>query len=165
MKKVQQGFTLIELMIVVAIIGILAAIALPAYSDYTKRAKMSEVLGFVAAAKTAVAESIQANGKAPADNTAAGLDPDPENIKSKYVKSVTVGDGGVISVVVTGTNDDNLDDKAVTLTPSTDGDVTPIPDGYAGAINWKCSVEATMTKYFPASCRNTAAAPTPGPTP
>ncbi|MCH6548628.1 MAG: pilin, partial [Proteobacteria bacterium] len=83
MKKVQQGFTLIELMIVVAIIGILAAIAIPAYQDYTVRAQVSEGLNLGGGAKTAVTEYFQDRGAWPVNNTEAGLDATPTNIKGK----------------------------------------------------------------------------------
>src|SRR4026209_2701492 len=89
MKHMHKGFTLIELMIVVAIIGILAAIALPAYQDYTIRTKVSDGLSLAAAAKLAVAETYAATGSLPADNQAAGL-PAATSITSKYVTSVTV---------------------------------------------------------------------------
>ena len=88
MKK-QQGFTLIELMIVVAIIGILAAIAIPAYQDYTIRAQVSEGISLASGAKTAIAEYYQNNGDMPADNTVAGIE-DPAVIFGKYVNDVTV---------------------------------------------------------------------------
>lgn len=157
MKKVQQGFTLIELMIVIAIIGILAAVALPAYSDYTKRAKMSEVLGFAAAAKTAVAESFQATGALPTDNSKAGLASATE-ITSKYVKSVTVADG-VIEVVITGTGDANLDEGVVTFTPTNGAGTSVATDSYSGPLGWSCWVgdTAKMGKYFPATCRSSTA--------
>ncbi|WP_101675871.1 pilin [Alloalcanivorax mobilis] len=161
MKQVQKGFTLIELMIVVAIIGILAAVALPAYQDYTKRAKMSEVIGFAAAAKTAVTETFQSSGTLPADNAAAGIDSTPGNIESEYVESVTIATG-VITVAVQGTNDTALDAAAVVFTPVEPGTSTTITTGYSGSIAWQCTVTGTeVAKYFPANCRGGAAAPTP----
>ena len=93
MKTMQKGFTLIELMIVVAIIGILAAIALPAYQDYTIRSKVTEGLSLAGAAKLAVAETLASTGSLPPDNATAGL-PVNTTIKGKYVTSVTVGAAG-----------------------------------------------------------------------
>lgn len=90
MKRVQQGFTLIELMIVVAIIGILAAIAIPQYAEYTNRARVSEGLQLAAGAKTAVAEYYSSNNKWPNGNADAGVAP-AANIKGNNVQSVTVG--------------------------------------------------------------------------
>ena len=87
MKKLQQGFTLIELMIVVAIIGILAAIAIPAYQDYTIRAQVSEGLNLAAAAKAAVAESFLNTGVPPADRTTAGMSANAVDTQGKYVAS------------------------------------------------------------------------------
>lgn len=156
----QKGFTLIELMIVVAIIGILAAVAIPAYQDYTKRAKMSEVIGFAASAKTAVAEAFQSTGTLPADNQAAGLDTKAANIKSTYVKSVTVTDGA-IALAVQGTGDADLDKATVTYTPldNTGKAIAKKGVGYTGALTWKCSVnDAAVAKFFPADCRTVTAA-------
>src|SRR4030081_1889935 len=95
MKAVQKGFTLIELMIVVAIIGILAAIAIPAYQDYTIRAQVTEGLNLAAAAKAAVAESYLNKGVGPATRTAAGMSPTLTDTSGKYVKSVDVTNGTI----------------------------------------------------------------------
>ena len=150
----QKGFTLIELMIVVAIIGILAAVAIPAYQDYTKRAKMSEVVGFAASAKTAVSEAFQSTGALPVGNQAAGLDTTATNISSKYVESVTVTNG-VIAVAVKGSGDTTLDAASLTFTPLTK-DGAALTANYVGPLTWKCSVSAVgVAKFFPADCRGT----------
>src|SRR5471030_1528331 len=94
MKRVQKGFTLIELMIVVAIVGILAAIALPAYQDYITRSKMSEVLAAIAACKTSIAEYSSTKSAYPADVTASGC----STIASKYLASLSVTTGVVTAV-------------------------------------------------------------------
>src|SRR5690606_34138733 len=134
--QMQKGFTLIELMIVVAIIGILAAIALPAYQDYTNRAKMSEVLAFASSGRTAVAEYYQSEGSLPADNEAAGM-AEPDDISSKYVKSVEV-ENGVITVTIQGTDVTGLDESTVVMTPYQSDGTTAVASGYAGPITWGC---------------------------
>jgi type IV pilus assembly protein PilA len=99
MRKMQQGFTLIELMIVVAIIGILAAIAIPAYQDYTIRAQVSEGLNLAAAAKAAVAEDFLNEGVPPLNRTDAGMTPLATDTSGKYVLSVDVGTSGPPGVI------------------------------------------------------------------
>src|SRR5690606_25057088 len=108
MKKIQQGFTLIELMIVIAILGILMAIAIPAYQDYTVRAKVSEGLNVAGAAKLAVAETYQTNGGWPTENESAGLPP-AGSIKGNNVSSVEVN-GSLITITYSG--DTNIQDKS-----------------------------------------------------
>ena len=94
-RQLQGGFTLIELMIVVAIVGILAAIAIPQYQDYTIRARVSEGVNLASAAKTGVAEFYNTNSSFPSSNSQAGIN---DTINSTYVSSVTIGASGVISV-------------------------------------------------------------------
>lgn len=137
MKKVQQGFTLIELMIVVAIVGILAAIALPAYQDYIARSKVTELVVQADACKTAVAEFYSANGGLPADGDEAGC----TNQQSQYVASVTVASG---IITVTGTS---------AVPANTDIILTPTPGSAADQpLSWACSTGGTP-KYVPANCR------------
>ena len=142
MKK-QQGFTLIELMIVVAIIGILAAIAIPAYQDYTIRAQVSEGLNLSAGAKAAVTEYFQDQGAMPADNAEAGIEASG-NIAGKYVASVAVA-AGVITVTYGGDVNAAVTAAAGTLSLS--------PTGNAGSVVWACTSNME-NKWLPAACRS-----------
>ena len=145
MKK-QQGFTLIELMIVVAIIGILAAIAIPAYQDYTIRAQVSEGLTLSGAAKAAVAEYRMDSGNWPATNAAAGLSA-ATSITGKYTATVAVttdGTDGIVTVTYGGdANATYLDTRALTMTAA-DND---------GSVSWTCESTAIASKHLPAACR------------
>ena len=167
MTKLQKGFTLIELMIVVAIIGILAAIAIPAYQDYTIRAQVSEGMNLAAAAKAAVAESFLNRGVAPLDRTAAGMSGTAADTRGKYVSSVAVTNGTIL--ITYGGNEVNnaINGATLGLTPY----VTP-----DNSVAWKCGaaaapsglttrmpplpadVDGTLaaaanSKYLPAACR------------
>src|SRR5690606_20535107 len=141
MKKIQQGFTLIELMIVIAILGILMAIAIPAYQDYTVRAKVSEGLNVAGAAKLAVAETFQTNGGWPSNNDSAGL-PDPASIRGNNVSSVTVSES---TITIAYSNDSNIQGDVIVLKASNEG----------GSISWTCGHTGTDVdaKYRPSNCR------------
>jgi type IV pilus assembly protein PilA len=138
MKSMQKGFTLIELMIVVAIIGILAAVALPAYQDYTIRARASEVILAGSSARTAVTEAAQLANMMSIGATAASA---IQIASSKFVSSGSVDVSGTI--IVTSKQEIGTTSFNVTLTPSWTGQT----------VIWTCN--ASIAKYAPASCRGT----------
>ena len=137
-----KGFTLIELMIVVAIIGILAAVAIPQYQNYVARAQMSEALVLASGAKTAVAEYAIVKGDFPTNNDDAGLE-DKDTIKGKYVASVEVGDDGVITATFGDDAHTNLIGGELKLTP---GGLD------SGSITWACTGSPLIGSYLPSSC-------------
>lgn len=163
-RTMQQGFTLIELMIVVAIIGILAAVALPAYQDYTKRAKLSEVILAGTGCRTSITEAFQTLTTLPtggkwgcetADNAATAG-------PTQYVNKIGTDQNGAIQITARGTGDTTIDTKLVILKPCTEAAPTATactaPSAGVTPTSWLCGTPTNNgipSKFLPASCRAT----------
>ncbi|EMS5142530.1 pilin [Neisseria gonorrhoeae] len=169
MNTLQKGFTLIELMIVIAIVGILAAVALPAYQDYTARAQVSEAILLAEGQKSAVTEYYLNHGEWPKDNTSAGV-ASASDIKGKYVKSVTVANGVVTATMnSTGVNKEIKGKRLSLWAKRENGSVKwfcgqPVQRGAgAGADDVKADAadkDKIETKHLPSTCRDTSSAGT-----
>ncbi|ENX1862100.1 pilin [Neisseria gonorrhoeae] len=163
MNTLQKGFTLIELMIVIAIVGILAAVALPAYQDYTARAQVSEAILLAEGQKSAVTEYYLNHGKWPEDNDKAGV-ASSSSIKGKYVKEVKVAKGVVTATMKSDGVNKEIKDKRLSLWGKRE----------AGSVKWFCGQPVTRgagnddtvadakdgkeidTKHLPSTCRDTS---------
>ncbi|HEZ6113801.1 TPA: pilin [Neisseria meningitidis] len=167
MNTLQKGFTLIELMIVIAIVGILAAVALPAYQDYTARAQVSEAILLAEGQKSAVTEYYLNHGIWPSDNSAAGVASSPSDIKGKYVQSVTVANGVITAQMASSNVNKEIKDKKLSLWAKRQD----------GSVKWFCGQPVTRdkadkavtaandnsnnginTKHLPSTCRDAASA-------
>ncbi|HFB9304443.1 TPA: pilin [Neisseria gonorrhoeae] len=168
MNTLQKGFTLIELMIVIAIVGILAAVALPAYQDYTARAQVSEAILLAEGQKSAVTEYYLNNGEWPKDNTSAGVANPASNIKGKYVQKVEVNNGVVTATMASSNVNKEIKDKRLSLWAKRQD----------GSVKWFCGQPVKResnnadaddvtddknnngidTKHLPSTCRDKSSA-------
>ncbi|HEZ5428195.1 TPA: pilin [Neisseria meningitidis] len=166
MNTLQKGFTLIELMIVIAIVGILAAVALPAYQDYTARAQVSEAILLAEGQKSAVTEYYLNHGTWPKNNTSAGV-ASSSTIKGKYVKEVTVANGVITATMLSSGVNKEIQGKKLSLWAKRQD----------GSVKWFCGLPVTRndtatatdvaaangtdkidTKHLPSTCRDAASA-------
>lgn len=160
MKRMQQGFTLIELMIVVAIIGILAAVALPAYQDYTVRARVSEVILAASSCRTTITDTVQ---NAPGTNVSSALAASCSVTPTKMVSSGFANSNGVITVIANAANvkgDVTSTTNRISMVPYVSGTaLSGTADGGKTITEWRCGPAASNpinTKYLPGSCKSTS---------
>ncbi|HGO7321003.1 TPA: pilin [Neisseria meningitidis] len=163
MNTLQKGFTLIELMIVIAIVGILAAVALPAYQDYTARAQVSEAILLAEGQKSAVTEYYLNHGTWPKNNTSAGV-ASSSTIKGKYVKEVTVANGVITATMLSSGVNKEIQGKKLSLwAKRQDGSVKwfcglPVTRNANNAITAANGTDKIDTKHLPSTCRDESTA-------
>ncbi|HEZ7291959.1 TPA: pilin [Neisseria meningitidis] len=166
MNTLQKGFTLIELMIVIAIVGILAAVALPAYQDYTARAQVSEAILLAEGQKSAVTEYYLNHGEWPANNSSAGVASSASDIKGKYVEKVEVAKGVITATMLSSGVNNEIKGKKLSLWAKRQD----------GSVKWFCGQPVTRTakatdddvtaasdkqidtKHLPSTCRDASSA-------
>ncbi|HEZ4112693.1 TPA: pilin [Neisseria meningitidis] len=167
MNTLQKGFTLIELMIVIAIVGILAAVALPAYQDYTARAQVSEAILLAEGQKSAVTEYYLNHGEWPGNNTSAGVASTPSDIKGKYVQKVEVAKGVITATMLSSGVNKEIQGKKLSLwAKRQDGSVKwfcgqPVKRDATGAKADDVTADSDKqidTKHLPSTCRDDSSA-------
>jgi len=152
-KQMQQGFTLIELMIVVAIIGILAAVALPAYQDYVVKSKLSEAILAASGCRTAVSEVYQTATSTTAPNANEWGCGEGTN-ESQYVDTVATDANGVVTITIQGTGNGTVDGEFIYLTPADSaGDPLEVTDIPTQVYEFQCTGSADVVQYLPGSCK------------